>query len=165
MKGHFVESHIPKLSRHFGALGVHGEDGIEALHPEDNKSGIMTRSIRNPIKRHKAKFDNLRLKASTKTKKGQAKRSHEEYAASQAAQKVRGNEKRARSAAQKAAAAAAATGVAAAGAVAAGAAATALGTIRKEAPGGEQGAARGAACPRAPAYAPGGNAPWGSESG
>jgi hypothetical protein len=35
VKGHTVEDHLIHFARHYGVLGVFGEDGMKAEHPFD----------------------------------------------------------------------------------------------------------------------------------
>ena len=54
VKGHIVEKHLASIARMYGTLGIFGEDGLEALHPLDSRSRIITRTMRNPKARHQA---------------------------------------------------------------------------------------------------------------
>ena len=51
VKGHIVERHIPLFARHYGILGIFGEDGLESLHPLDSRIRLITRTMRNPKRR------------------------------------------------------------------------------------------------------------------
>ena len=83
----------------YGTLGMFGEDGIESLHPWDNRCRMLTRSIRNPIKRVMATNKHLAAKQLAKPKKqAKKKRTHEEYVAHRSERKERGDAKRAKNA-------------------------------------------------------------------
>ena len=54
VKGHTVEDHLIHFARHYGVLGVFGEDGMEAEHPLDTRMRLLVRTMRNPVARQKA---------------------------------------------------------------------------------------------------------------
>ena len=62
-KFHVIEKHIPYFARRFETCGVFGEDGLESLHPMDSRARLIVRTIRNPVKRHKAATKHLLIKA------------------------------------------------------------------------------------------------------
>jgi len=53
-KDHIVEVHVPEFAERYGACGVFGEDGLEALHPQDTMVRRLVRQMRNPEARHRA---------------------------------------------------------------------------------------------------------------
>ena len=99
VKVHLIERHLMFFIDKYGTLGMFGEDGIESLHPWDNRCRMLTRSIRNPIKRVMATNKHLAAKQLAKPKKqAKKKRTHEEYVAHRSERKERGDAKRAKSA-------------------------------------------------------------------
>ena len=81
----------------YGTLGMFGEDGIESLHPWDNRCRVLTRSMRNPVQRAKARTLHLQAKQfGGRGEEPKKKRTAAEYAAHTAAQRARGVAKRAR---------------------------------------------------------------------
>ncbi len=48
VKGHTVDDHFIHFARHYGVLGVFGEDGMEAEHPFDTRMRLLARTIRYP---------------------------------------------------------------------------------------------------------------------
>jgi len=63
VKGHVVEEHVPEFAELYGTCGIHGEDGVEGLHPQDSLVRRIVRSMRNPEARHKAHTRHLRAMA------------------------------------------------------------------------------------------------------
>jgi hypothetical protein len=59
VKGHTVEDHLTQFARHYGVLGVFGEDGMEAEHPLDTRMRLLVRTMRNAVSRQKALQDHM----------------------------------------------------------------------------------------------------------
>lgn len=86
VKGHIVDFHIPLIVDRFGTCGMFLEDGIEALHPLDNECRLLTRNIRNALKRVEClRFHILGKQTVTKTDKTKRhRRSKSDMAAARA---------------------------------------------------------------------------------
>jgi len=50
---------VVKFARHYGTLGIFGEDGLEALHPMHSRVRALVKSMRNPTQRAKAEQGHL----------------------------------------------------------------------------------------------------------
>lgn len=68
-KAQIIVDLIMKFARHYGATGVFGEDGIEALHPLHSRVRALVKSMRNPTKRLQAEQGHLIISQQLKKKK------------------------------------------------------------------------------------------------
>jgi len=58
-KAQIIVDLIMKFARHYGTIGVFGEDGIEALHPLHSRVRALVKSMRNPTKSLQAEQGHL----------------------------------------------------------------------------------------------------------
>ena len=64
-KIHIIEHHVYPFAKEFGSVGRFGEDGIESLHPIDNRARALVASMQNPEDRHRAMLNHIALHINT----------------------------------------------------------------------------------------------------
>jgi hypothetical protein len=64
-KMHVIETHVYPFALEWGSVGRFGEDGVESLHPIDNRARALVAAMQNPEARHRAMELHLALQTLT----------------------------------------------------------------------------------------------------
>jgi hypothetical protein len=64
-KMHVIEYHVFPFAHEWGSVGRFGEDGVESLHPIDNRARALVAAMQNPEARHRAMELHLALQTLT----------------------------------------------------------------------------------------------------
>ena len=64
-KMHVIEYHVFPFAEKWGSVGRFGEDGVESLHPIDNRARALVTAMQNPEARHRAMELHLALQTLT----------------------------------------------------------------------------------------------------